>query len=99
MKLLAQNSTGSDIFNISMLSECQYILIPSLCYIYNLSISLGVFPSALKVVKTIKIFKKGDHASLRNYRPISLLCIFSKILESLMATRLVPFLKNIIYFM
>ena len=87
-KLSTRKSAGPDTFNIQFLSNYQPILIPILCYIFNLSLEQGIYPSALKVAKTIPIYKKGTHACLSNYRPISLLSIFSKIFESLMATRL-----------
>ena len=40
------------------------------------------------------IFKKGDRSSVTNYRPISLLNTFSKIFESIIATRLNKFLAK-----
>ena len=40
------------------------------------------------------VFKSGDRGSTNNYRPISLLPIFSKILEKLVANRLAEFLKR-----
>jgi hypothetical protein len=41
---------------------------------------MGIVPSKMKIAKVIPIFKSGDPADLNNYRPISLLCSFSKIL-------------------
>ena len=42
----------------------------------------------------IPVFKKGSQTSLSNYRPISLLSIFHKLLETLMYNRLVSFLDK-----
>ena len=50
-------------------------------------------PIQFKIAKVIPIFKAGDRASMDNYRPISLLSTFSKILEKLVAARLLTFLK------
>jgi hypothetical protein len=44
----------------------------------------GVFPSGLKYALIKPIFKSGDKKNIANYRPISLLPSFSKILEKLM---------------
>ena len=69
------------------------IIIP-LEHIFNMSILTGVVPSDLKIAKVIPIFKKGDKSECCNYRPISLLNVFNKILEKLVYTRVVSFLKK-----
>ena len=53
----------------------------SLCRLFNLSLSLGVFPDRWKLPDLIPILKKDDFTLVNNYRPISLLCILSKVLE------------------
>ena len=69
-------------------------LINPLFHIFNLSFSTGVVPAQLKIAKVIPIFKAGDKSSMDNYRPISLLSSFSKILEKIVALRLMNFLNN-----
>ena len=44
-----------------------------------------------KIAKVIPIFKKGDIANPSNYRPISLLSIFHKLLEKLIYMRVYSF--------
>ena len=51
------------------------------CRLFNLSLTLGVFPAAWKRAKITPIFKQEDPSLPSNYRPISLLCITSKIFE------------------
>ena len=46
------------------------------------------------VAKVIPIFKNGDRCNMDNYRPISLLSCFSKILEKIVAFRLTSFLTD-----
>lgn len=77
-----------------MKNVCEFIS-PVLAYIINLSFVTGEFPSALKAAVVIPLFKKGDTADLNNYRPISLLSVFSKIIEKIVKVRLVSFLNSI----
>ena len=60
--------------------------------ICNLSFTEGVFPEKNKIAKVIPIHKNGSTKDVNNYRPISLLSSFSKIIEKLMANRLNTFL-------
>ena len=63
--------------------------------ICNKSFEQGIFPDKMKIAKIIPIFKSGEKSSFNNYRPISLLPQFSKILEKLFTARLDSFLvKN-----
>ena len=59
-----------------------------------------IVPSKLKVAKVISLFKQGDSEIESNYRPISLLSIFSKLYEKVMHNRLYSFVtpNNIIQF-
>ena len=54
----------------------------------------GVFPDRLKLAKVITIYKKDSKDNPTNYRPISLLSIFSKLIEKLMCKRLYSFLHS-----
>ena len=80
------------------------LMIPDLiafpfCNIINKSFQTGVFPEAIKIACVIAVFKKGSTQDINNYRPISLLSIFDKIIEKLMYSRLYAFLEkhNILY--
>ena len=69
------------------------LVVVPLCRIINLSFSTGVFPDVLKVAKVIVLHKGGSTQDVNNYRPISLLSIFDKIIEKLMHERLYNFLE------
>ena len=56
-------------------------IINALTYIFNLSLCQGKFVTAFRHAKVVPIHKKGGVQNLNNYRPISLLSSFSKILE------------------
>ena len=68
-------------------------------HICNLSLQKGVFPSELKIAKVVPLYKGGDEVYLVNYRPVSVLPVFSKLLERLMYDRLIVFLDemNLLY--
>ena len=57
-----------------------YIVVP-LKHIFNLSLMNGVFPDSMKIARVIPLFKSGNTKEFSNYRHISLLPQFSKILE------------------
>ena len=53
----------------------------------------------MKVAKIVPIFKEGDCHSFTNYRPISLISSFAKLLEKIVSKQLIRFLTshNILY--
>ena len=71
----------------------EYIAVP-LCDIVNVSFSSGIFPDMMKLAKVIPLYKKNSLEVPSNYRQISLLSVFSKIMEKLMHKRLYSFLEK-----
>ena len=57
------------------------ILAKPITNLVNLSISLSSVPESCKIAKLKPIFKKGSKLDPKNYRPISLLPLISKVLE------------------
>ena len=86
-------STGPASVPIKLLKLVADIIVVPLCRIINLSFTTGVFPDILKVAKVIVLHKGGSTQDMNNYRPISLLSIFDKIIEKLMHARLYEFLE------
>ena len=87
-------STDAGGVNMKMIKFLKLELVGPLVHIFNLSVTTGVFPTKLKVSRTIPVFKGGDHTSCDNYRPISLLSSISKILEKIVSCSLVSHLEN-----
>ena len=77
-----------------MLSIIPDLIILPLAHIINMSFVTGVYPELLKIVKVIPIHKGGFTQDVNNYRPISLLSIFDKIIEKLLHKRLYNFLEE-----
>ena len=59
--------------------------------IINLSITSGIVPNQLKIARVIPLFKSGEQDIFTNYRPVSVLPAFSKILERVMYNCLLRF--------
>lgn len=87
-------SPGCDTISNSLVKNLAVEIVQPLVHIFNLSLTNGIVPREMKVAKVVPIFKKGDPKLLTNYRPISLLTTFSKILEKLIYVRTVKFLNS-----
>ncbi|ELU18132.1 hypothetical protein CAPTEDRAFT_98508, partial [Capitella teleta] len=74
-------------------------IIKPLAHIFNQSMNQAQVPDKLKSSQVIPIYKKKERSLPGNYRPISLLSIFDKLLEKLIQKRLHSFLAqhNILY--
>ena len=72
-------SLGPNSLPIYILKICNNFFSEKLCDIANLSFLTGVFPDICKTAKVIPIYKNDNSLLCVNYRPISLLPIFSKI--------------------
>ena len=92
---LDRNKT-EDIYKIPIrvLKDLNEEISGPLAQIYNASFSKGVFPDKLKLAKVIPLHKGGDQSTPKNFRPISILPIFDKILEKLMHSRLVSYIRK-----
>ena len=92
-KLKNKSTQDTKIEPLKIVKDC-----PSFCkvlsIIINTSFSQGIFPSSLKIAKVIPIHKGGSKSDATNYRPISLLCTFSKLYEKLMHNRVMDFLDK-----
>ena len=86
-------SVGPNSIPIKLLKIIGPSVSPILALLVNQSFQTGIFPDKLKIAKVITLFKKGNPELPSNYRPISLLPIFSKIFEKLMYRRLYRFLE------
>ena len=75
---------------VLLLEYIKQQIVKGLVMIFNKSFEEECFPELLKIAKVIPIYKSEDPTDPSNYRPISLLSIFDKLLKKLMYNRLAP---------
>ena len=90
------NKTSTDYngMNMFILKKITNFIVDPFLHVCNISFSKGVFPDALKIARIIPLFKSGDKHVFTNYRPVSLLPQFSKILEKIFNNRLDSFIEK-----
>ena len=67
---------------------------PYLSFVIDFLFSNDLFPSILKIAKVIPIFESGEKQTVSNYRPISLLSPFFKVIEKIIKVRLLSFIAR-----
>ena len=92
-------ATGIDNIAAIFLKDGAEILASPIAQLCNLSISTSIFPDECKTAKLIPIYKKGSKTDPKNYRPISLLPLISKVIEKVIHDQTQSFLyeNNILY--
>ena len=80
--------------SIRMIKLCGNSLCNPLSIIFNDCLKEGKFPSDWKKAHVVSVQKKGDKQCFKNYRPISLLPICSKIFERLIYNELFTFFTD-----
>ena len=77
-------STGPDEIPTKLLKISAILIVEPMTKLFNKSLQQGIFPNSWKTANIKPIFKnKGSPSHPNNYRPISLLCCMSKILEKI----------------
>lgn len=86
------SAPGYDNLSADFLKENITALKTPLLHIVNTSLTSGNFPEHFKVAKVIPLFKAQDVTSKNNFRPISLLSVFAKVLEKIVKDQLTKYL-------
>ena len=87
-------SFGYDEISSDVIEHISPSFFEPLRYIFNLPIEKGIFPDWLEIAKVTPLFRKGDNALMDNYRAITVLPFFSKILEIIIYSRLYSFFSE-----
>ena len=92
--LETHKAAGPDEIPAQFLKEFSELLAPSLTVVFQASLNQCSLPSDWKRAYIVPIFKKGNRAIPNNYRPISLTCICSKILEHIVYSHVFAHLSH-----
>ena len=86
------SSGDDDISNVIVMLSSN-ITIPYLTQVINKSFEEGMFPDDLEKAKVIPLHKDGSKLDENNYRPISLLIVWSKIIERALFIRIYAYME------
>ena len=91
-----KNRKSKDIYGMTaeIIKSAKDELCQPLTKLINDCIEEGYFPEQLKIRKVVPIHKNGGVNDCKNYRPISVLPVLSKIFEKVIALRLAEYLER-----
>lgn len=87
-------AVGPDGISPRLLRGCARELTVPITKIYNMCLQTCKWPESWKVSHIVPIHKKNNKSDAKNYRPISLLSVLSKVLESIISNRLTAHLDK-----
>ena len=99
IKNLKNSAAGWDELSPNQMKTIACYIAEPLTYLCNISLTKDIFPQELKRANVIPLYKSGNEMSVNNYRPVSVLPVFSKIYEKIVYKRLYDYivLHNILY--
>ena len=77
-----------------MIQICRNEIVFPLKLIFDKCVNMGMFPDLWKMSNVCPVHKKGSKKLAKNYRPISLLPVFSTILEKIIYDTLYSYCMN-----
>ena len=90
--LHSSSASGHDKIPVWIVKNTIDLISEPICSFVNFSIETGIVPSQLKIAGIIPIYKSGVNNLFSNYRPISVLPVFSKVLEKAVYNRLMNYI-------
>ena len=71
-----------DGISVRMIKMCDESMVQPVSLIFRGCIDTGVYPDTWKKSSTVPVHKKGDKQIVNNYRLLSLLPIYSRVIEN-----------------
>ena len=95
VKLDSSKASGPDCIPVKVLKNCEPELSYILAKLFNLCLKESCFPDCWKVSSVVPVFKNvGERSTARNYDPVSLLSVATKVFEKLVNSRVLDHLDN-----
>ena len=95
MNLDLSKASGPDCIPVVVLKNCEPELSYILAELFNKYLKESCFPNCWKVSSVVPVFKNvGERSTAKNYHPVSLLCVVSKVFEKLVNNRIVDHLEK-----
>ena len=95
MNLDLSKASGPDCIPVVVLKNCEPELSYILAELLNKCLKESCFPDCRKVSSVVPVFKNvGERSTAKNYRPVSLLSVVSKVFEKLVNNRIVDHLEK-----
>ena len=93
--LHSSKASGPDCIPVVVLKNCEPELSYILAELFNMCLKDSCFPDSWKVSSVVPVFKNvGERSTAKNYHPVSLLSVVSKVLEKLVNNRIVDHLEK-----
>ena len=89
-----KSSSGVDDISNILIKLSSDVINPYLVFLINFSFDKGIFPKELTRAKVLPLHKEGSKLDQNNYRPISLLVVFSNIFERAMYNRVYQYFEK-----
>ena len=95
MNLDLSKASGPDCIPVVVLKNCEPELSYILAELFSKCLKESCFPDCWKVSSVVPVFKNvGERSTAKNYHPVSLLSVVSKVFEKLVNNRIVDHLEK-----
>ena len=95
MNLDLSKASGPDGILVVVLKNCEPELSYILAELFNKCLKESCFPDCWKVLSVVPVFKNvGERSTAKNYCPVGLLSVVSKVFEKLVNNRIVDHLEK-----
>ena len=89
-----KKAIGDDKISALFLKIGRHVIAPYFNLFLQFIFNNGIYPNNCKIARVVPVYKNGNRTEINNYRPISILSCFSKIIEKLIYARFIDFFRK-----